>query len=153
MVTVRLSWPDGMAKVGEVIDGIWRLEATHPEWTEAEGGEEGWEQTVAWWAVRTIAGLVLIDPLVEDWPDLDELVTSRGRCAAVVRTCHWHERSVAEAAARYDAPVIDQTSGEAPAGWRAVDVERNDEIALWLPDQLALLFGDAMLRESGSGRL
>jgi hypothetical protein len=31
-------------------------------------------------------------------------------------------------------------------GLLALDVERADEIALWLPAQAALLFGDAMLR-------
>jgi glyoxylase-like metal-dependent hydrolase (beta-lactamase superfamily II) len=31
-------------------------------------------------------------------------------------------------------------------GLRATEVERADEIALWLPEQRALLFGDAMLR-------
>ena len=45
------------------------------------------------------------------------------------------------------------TDGEAlPGGLRAFDVERDDEIALWLPAQAALLFGDAMLR-SVSGEL
>jgi glyoxylase-like metal-dependent hydrolase (beta-lactamase superfamily II) len=35
-----------------------------------------------------------------------------------------------------------------------IDVERADEIALWLPAQRALLFGDAMLRrENGELRV
>jgi hypothetical protein len=33
--------------VGEIIDGPWRFEALHPEWTAEEGGEDGWEQSVA----------------------------------------------------------------------------------------------------------
>jgi hypothetical protein len=39
-------------------------------------------------------------------------------------------------------------------GLVALDVERGDEIALWLPAQAGLLFGDAMLRaESGELRV
>ena len=48
---------------GEIIEGVWRFEALLPEWTEDESGEDGWEQQVAWWAIATPHGLVLIDPL------------------------------------------------------------------------------------------
>ena len=37
--------------IGEALPGLWRFEAAHPEWTEEEGGEEGWGQIVAWWAL------------------------------------------------------------------------------------------------------
>lgn len=151
---------------GQVLDGLWRFEATHPEWTEDEGGEDGWEPLVAWWAVACSKGLVLIDPLVVDWSELDRLVAEHGRCAGVIRTCHWHERSVAEVAARYDAEVwakpradgavaCDRPVGDRDELWdgiRAFEVQRADEIALWLPAQGALVFGDTMLR-SPSGEL
>jgi glyoxylase-like metal-dependent hydrolase (beta-lactamase superfamily II) len=156
--------------VGEVLDGLWRFEATHPEWTEDEGGEEGWEPEVAWWALRTPAGLLLVDPLVTDWQRLDRLLAEAGGCAGVVRTLHWHQRSVPEVAARYGAQVwARRPAGEAgrepvhrpvedgdelAGGIRVIDVERTDEIALWLPGQQALLFGDAMLRrETGELRV
>jgi hypothetical protein len=153
---------------GEILDGLWRFEALHPEWTEDEGGAEGWEQSIAWWAIAASSGLVLVDPLVVDWAALDRLVDERGGCAGVVRTCHWHQRSIAEAAARYRAEVwakpppdgdaiqpFDHTLSDHESilgGLRALDVERADEIAVWLPDQAALLFGDAMLR-SPTGEL
>src|SRR5947209_18226558 len=92
------------SRVGEIIDGLWRDEAMHPEWSEDEGGEDGWEPLVAWWVADTPHGLVLIDPLVENWAELDRLVGERG-CAGIVRTCHWHERSIAEAAERYSVDV------------------------------------------------
>lgn len=156
--------------VGEVLEGLWRFEALHPEWTEEEGGEDGWEQQVAWWAVASAAGVVLIDPLVEDWQALDRLVDDCGGCAAVVRTIHWHQRNVAEAATRYGAEVwakphpdaalarpLDRAAvdrQELIEGIRAFELERGDEIAVWLPVQSALLFGDAMLRrESGELRV
>lgn len=139
------------ASTGEVLRGLWRFESVHPEWTEEDGGgEEGWDPTVAWWAVAAQSGLVLIDPLVFDWPALDCLVEDRGGCAGIVRTCHWHQRSIAEAAARYEAEVWARS--ELPGELVAHDVERDDEIALWLPAQAALLFGDAMLR-SAAGEL
>lgn len=154
--------PMGATTVGEVLRGLWRFEALHPEWTEEEGGEDGWEQIVAWWAVSVSRGLVLIDPLVVEWPELDVLVEQHRGCAGVVRTVHWHQRSVAEAAARYGAsvwakpppvdrdwPPFDRTlhdGMEVLGGLQAFDVERGDEVALWLPAQAALVFADAMLR-------
>jgi glyoxylase-like metal-dependent hydrolase (beta-lactamase superfamily II) len=147
---------------GEIIEGLWRFEALLPDWTENDSGEDGWEQEVGWWAVATPDGVVLIDPLVDDWDALDELLAERGGCAGIVRTCHWHQRSTADAAGRYGAEVWSKIhpdrrvpyhldhevrdQDELFDGWRVFDVERADEIALWLPHQGALVFGDAMIR-------
>jgi hypothetical protein len=146
----------------EIIKGLWRFEAAHPEWTEDEGGDDGWEQVVAWWALRTSRGLLLVDPLVFDWARLDELISEHGGCAGVVRTIHWHQRSVPEAAQRYGAgvwarrppdgdphPPLDHALEDGQELWdgvQAFSVERADEIALWFPAQAALVFADAMLR-------
>jgi hypothetical protein len=147
---------------GEVLPGLWRFEAAHPEWTEEDGGEEGWEPVVAWWALQSSRGLLLIDPLISDWDRLDRMIERAGGCAGVVRTVHWHQRSAAEAVARYGTALWarpdpdgnvrvppDHPLGadeELYDGIRAISVERSDEIAVWLPAQAALLFGDAMLR-------
>jgi glyoxylase-like metal-dependent hydrolase (beta-lactamase superfamily II) len=152
----------------EILSGVWRFESRHPEWTEEEGEAEGWEPEVAWWAVRTGHGLVLVDPLVTDWETLDRLLDEKGGCAGVLRTCHWHQRSVADVAQRYGSkiwakPPPEGTPNEAfdhPVrdgdelfdGWRVTNVERTDEVALWLPRQRALAFGDAMIRRA-SGEL
>ncbi|MGB9183494.1 MAG: hypothetical protein WCB67_05465 [Solirubrobacteraceae bacterium] len=146
----------------EVLAGLWRFEAMHPEWTEDEGGDEGWEQTVAWWAISSPQGLILVDPLVFDWTELDRLVAAQGSVAGIARTCHWHQRSIAEVATHYGAEVwakppptgepryrFDRlATGEEPmpGGLLAFDVERNDEFALWIPNHSALLFGDVLLR-------
>ena len=154
------------SSVGEILTGLWRFEALHPDWTEDEGGDEdGWEQSVAWWAIATPRGLVLVDPLVSDFVELDRIVGQCGGCAGVVRTCHWHQRSVAEASDRYRAGVwahpppdgtprhpLDHAVSDRESfleGFVAVDVERADEIALWLPGHGTLLFGDAMIRRQG----
>ncbi len=154
---------------GEVLPGLWRYTAIHPEWNEDEGGEDGWEPQVAWHAVASEAGLVLIDPLVTDWTVLDELVSAHDGCAGIMRTCHWHERNIADAARRYGTDVwarpassseIDKpfdhavADGDAPFGMRVIDIERIDEVGLWLEAQRALVFGDAMIRrESGELRM
>jgi glyoxylase-like metal-dependent hydrolase (beta-lactamase superfamily II) len=145
----------------EVLSGLWRDVALHPEWTEDEGGDEGWEPEVAWYAVASSDGLVLIDPLVSDWNALDELVAAQGGCAGIIRTCHWHQRSIPEAADRYGAavwarpplsndvgPPFDRqlTDGLELFGLRVIDIERIDEVGLWLAARGALIFGDAMLR-------
>jgi glyoxylase-like metal-dependent hydrolase (beta-lactamase superfamily II) len=153
---------------GQIIEGLWRFEALHPEWVEQEGEQDGWEQSVAWWAVASRQGLVLIDPLVDDWDALDRLISGGGGCAGIVRTCHWHQRSVAEVASRYNVQVwarrsadgglryaVDHAASDGEElfdGWRVIDVERADELALWLPRQRALVFGDAMIR-TGAGEL
>jgi hypothetical protein len=149
--------------VREVLTGLWRFEAVHPEWTEDEGGEDGWDPTVSWFATGSHDGLVLIDPLVAEWPTLDQLVEAHGGCAGIIRTCHWHQRSIAEASQRYAADVwarpatsrrIDQpfdhgvADGDEPIGLRVIDIERIDEIGLWLAAQHALVFGDAMVRRA-----
>jgi hypothetical protein len=158
------------ALIGEILPDLWRWTVAHPEWTEDEGGEEGWEPVVAWWATATTRGLLLIDPLVSDWDELDRLVGEHGGCAGVVRTIHWHQRSIAEVADRYGVSVwamrppsgdelqpTDRALEDGAELWdgiRAFSVERVDEIAVWLPACAALLFGDAMLRrDSGELRL
>jgi len=153
----------GASNTGEIIQGLWRFEALHPEWTEEEG-EDGWEQSVAWWAAAAPDGLVLIDPLIDDWDALDALVAAAAGCAGIVRTCYWHQRSIAEVASRYDVPIWARrpSNGHVRHAFdhpvsdhdeiferlQIIDVERADEVALWLPRQRALVFGDAMIRTS-----
>jgi hypothetical protein len=85
---------------GQIIEGLWRFEALLPDWNEDEAGEDRWEQSVAWWAVAAPGGVVLIDPLVDDWDAVDRFVADEGGCSGVVRTCIWHQRSVVEVASR-----------------------------------------------------
>ena len=100
---------------------------------------------------RSIA--VLIDPLIDDWDALDSLVAGASGCAGVVRTCHWHQRSIDEVVSRYDVPVWARRDpdGNVPHALdhavddrqvlfdrlRIIDAERADEVALWLPHQRA----------------
>lgn len=146
----------------EILAQLYRFEQVHPTWTGDDLGELGCDGVVSWWAVCTAAGLVLVDPLVDDWRDVDDLVKRHGRCAAIVRTCYWHQRSVTEAANRFGTEVwalqpptpgpprpFDQAavSGERmPGGLIPYPVDRYDEIVIWLPAQAALISGDVLLR-------
>lgn len=71
----------------EVLDGVFRWELPHPEWTpeDAEGGR-GWERVVASYLFETADGPVLVDPLVPDdgWDELAGLL--RGRTPHVLLT-------------------------------------------------------------------
>jgi glyoxylase-like metal-dependent hydrolase (beta-lactamase superfamily II) len=148
-----------------VLPGLWRFESTHPEWTEAANG---WTPEVAWYAIATGDGVLLVDPLVEAWEELDALVTTHGGCCGVLRTLYFHQRTVAEAALRYSTQVLAHPptlnapprafdrgvgSGDRLAGGiTAFTVARADELALWVPTQRALIFGDVLLRDA-DGRL
>jgi hypothetical protein len=149
----------------EIVEGLWQFESLLPDWTENDSGENGWDQQVAWWAVATAHGVVLIDPLVDDWDALDQFVAEHGGCAGVVRTCHWHQRNASEVASRHAADVWAKPYREAAGLYRfdhaiadadelfgqlrVFDVERADEMAVWLERQRALLFADAMIRTRG----
>jgi hypothetical protein len=152
----------GASSTGEIIEGLWRFESLLPDWTEHDGDEDGWEQSVAWWAVAAKGGIVLIDPLIDDWDALDALVAAASGCAGVVRTCYWHQRSIRDVVSRYDVPVWARREPDGRARYafdipvsdhdqifdrlQIIDLERADEIALWVPRQQALVFGDAMIR-------
>ena len=170
---LRLALCDTLAiagGTGQIIEGLWRFEALLPDWTEDESGEDGYEQRVAWWAVAAPGGVLLIDPLVDDWDAVDRLVADEGGCSGVVRTCVWHQRSIADVASRYDVGVWARRHPDGRVrhafdhavsdheqlfdGLRVIDVERADEIALWLPRRRGLVFGDAMIRtEAGELRV
>ncbi len=150
----------------EILDGLWRFTTVHPDWEE-DG--DGWEPVVAWWAIQTERGMLLVDPLVDDWDELDELIADGGGCAGVVRTLHWHQRSIAEVAERYAADVWARPWAdprERPEGYSPrpydrpitpgrplpgdvlpFDAARDDEVILWTGPHQALLFGDVLIRD------
>jgi hypothetical protein len=146
----------------EVLPGLWQFPAQHPEWTEEEGGEDGWEPLVSWWATSTSRGLLLIDPLVTDWEQLDRLVAHQETSGSQPSS-----PPSSSAAARYEAPVwamrtvgvpdrqpLDHALTDRAELWDGIQaffLERDDEIALWLPEPAALVFGDAMLRRGEGG--
>lgn len=158
-----------MSELTETLPGIWFWEAPHPDW---EPGDS-WSETVRCWAIATPAGLVLVDPLIRDdldpqaaWTALDALATERGPVAGVIRTLHYHHRSAAQASARYDVAIYARPlpHDELPVhpfdmpthdrhellgGLVAHNVQRDDELVLWVPPARALLFSDVGQRRDG----
>ena len=150
----------------EILDGLWRFTTIHPEWSD---DDDGWEPVVAWWAIQTDRGLLLVDPLVDDWDELDGLIAHGGGCAGIVRTLHWHQRSIDEAAERFAAEVWAQpwpNAHERPEGYVARPYDRpiepgkpitgdllpfgaahDDEVVLWSGPHRALFAGDVLIRD------
>ena len=158
-----------MAQLTETLPGIWFWEAPHPDWSPGDS----WEQTVRCWALRSDDGIVLVDPLIRDdrdgaaaWQAVDELVSAHGPVKAVIRTLHYHHRSAAQASARYDVPIYARplphdelpvhpfdipthNDGELLGGLVVHNVQRDDELVLWIPAARALLFSDVGQRRDG----
>jgi hypothetical protein len=151
--------------VKEILDGVFRWELPHPDWTpdEAEGGQ-GWERVVASHLVDTADGPVLIDPLVADdgWEALDRALD--GRTPDVLLTLFWHTRSTPAVLNRYPGAVAwahEPTIGlvrerraeprtfvvgdALPGGIEAINVMRAYEVAFLVPRQRALVVGDVLL--------
>jgi glyoxylase-like metal-dependent hydrolase (beta-lactamase superfamily II) len=144
----------------ELRPGLWR-------WT---GHHEEWKQEVASIAVATPSELVLIDPLLvgEQWGCLEE--ARGGRDLHVLLTIHWHARSAAEIAGRFDgariwansrnraavarrAPVSDvfRLGEKLPAGLVAIEARPRSEVLFWEPRSRALIAGDALLGDGEKG--
>ena len=88
---------------------LWRWTARHPDWTPAEGADEGWEPDVGCYAYVAPDGgtFVLFDPLVpaDDtegfWRALDDDVAHHGP-PVVLLTIFWHARSSQQILDRYE---------------------------------------------------
>jgi glyoxylase-like metal-dependent hydrolase (beta-lactamase superfamily II) len=114
---------------------------------------EHWEEDVASHALESSDGLILFDPL--DPPE--EL----RRPDHVLVTVFWHGRSTAEldagrvwAQSRSARPLENRgvtvtdsfrAGDELPAGIRAFQTARSNEVVFWLPEQRAIVVGDVLL--------
>jgi glyoxylase-like metal-dependent hydrolase (beta-lactamase superfamily II) len=144
----------------ELRPGVWRWAGRYKEWKEE----------VASVAIDADSDLVLIDPLLvgADWEELEK--TREGRRLHVLLTIHWHARSAAEVAARFEgariwahsrnraavarrAPVTDvfRVGDELPAGLKALEMRPRSEVLFWEPRSRALIAGDALLGDGEKG--
>ena len=156
----------------EILPKLWWWTAAHPEWSpeDLEGGK-GWEQTVSCYALAPDDGLVLIDPLVDEWEMLDELVEQHGPPAVLI-TIMWHVRSSQQVLDRYAGasvwahePAAEwigertrytntfKVGDELPGSVEAIPMHRIEEVAYWLPDHNSVVLGDTILGHDGSAEL
>jgi glyoxylase-like metal-dependent hydrolase (beta-lactamase superfamily II) len=134
--------------IEEVGPRLKRWASAHPEFDPVLGGLDESYDNVASVLFSGEETLVLIDPLVPDelWPELDAEVRGSGKPVVVLTTISFHERSRAAVARRYGGRL-----GGDVAGVRAFSAERGDEVALWLEEPRALVFGDAVLGDQNAG--
>jgi hypothetical protein len=134
--------------IEEIRPGLKRWAGPHPEFNPLEGRLDDSYTDVASALFHGEDALVLFDPLVPDplWPELDDEVNQSGRPVVVLTTIFFHERSRDEIARRYGA----RLGGEV-AGIRGFSAERADEVAYWLEEPRAVVFGDAILGDQGGG--
>lgn len=145
--------------VEQLRPGLWRWTAPHPEWTPEQGGPSGWERDVGCVYYEGPDAVVLIDPLVPAdeterfWEALDRDVQRASRPVVVLRTVHWHQRSIDDVVARYrEARAWTGESGDAlPAGVEAHRVERADETLFSLAEHRTLVAGDVFLGTEDGG--
>lgn len=126
--------------VEEIVPGLWRWTAPHPEWQDGDDSE----RDVGCVYYEAPGATVLIDPLVPPERDrffeaLDRDVERRGLPVAILLTVPWHVRSAAELVERYAA------TDEAPAGVEPFVVPEVDETLWWLPEHAALVAGDVLV--------
>ncbi|MBD0328833.1 MAG: hypothetical protein ICV64_01860 [Thermoleophilia bacterium] len=133
--------------VVELRPGLWRWTARHPAWEpEHEPGSPGdWPPDVGCVAYAARDAFVLVDPLVEDWAALDDLVERQAKPVHVLVTILFHERSRAEAVDRYGAVET------IPPGVEPIAFERAGETMFWLPEHGALVPGDRLLAFGAGG--
>lgn len=162
-----------MIQLEEIVPGVHRWTARHPDWKEDQGGAEGWGEEVACLAYEGDGAVVLVDPLVNgDWEAIDALVESHGDRVAIVTLCAWHGRDAGEALARYDnldhatthahAKTADHVSfevthviegdepAELPGGIKAFVTDApQGEITLYLERARSVVAGDVLLGAEG----
>jgi hypothetical protein len=141
----------------ELRPGLWTWTAAHPDWTEDEGGPQGWDRVVRSYAYDSGPSLVLIDPLAP--PSLLEgLVESKE--VAVLLTEHCHVRSSADCVERFGATVHAMTDAVRRLSLPAQAFEQGDtlpggvvaqlecypfEAIFWIPAERAIVTGDALV--------
>ena len=138
--------------IDEIRPGLKRWAGPHPEFDPAEGDLDESYTDVASALFHGEDALVFIDPLVPDelWPELDAEVKQSGKPVVVLTTIFFHERNREDVARRYGGRL-----GGDVAGVRAFSAERGNErgteVAYWLEEPRAVVFGDAVLGDQQGG--
>ena len=139
-------------EVEKIRDGLWRWTAPHPDWKP----DSDWPEDVGSVYYKGPDAVVLIDPLVPSddadrfWEALDRDVERAQLPVVVLRTVHWHQRSIDEVVARYADARFAPESAPLPARVEAPRVAK-DEVIFWIPEHRALVPGDVLLGTDDGG--
>ena len=160
--------PDAAWELRDVAPGLWLWRVRHPDWSpDAE-----WEPAVTSTCVESGGEVALLDPLAppEDAAEIWERLDARPPTVAVVLKPD-HVRSVDAFVQRYgargygpflfwpgDIPASElegiQPGDVLPGGLIALyDGRGRNETPLWLPEQRALVFADALTAPGGELRV
>jgi hypothetical protein len=157
-----------MMEIRDVAAGLWIWRVEHPHWKPGQG----WEPLVTSTCVESRGEILILDPLAPPagasavWERLD----ARPPTAAVVlKPDHVRDVDVfvrrygirafgPRLFFRYDIPETDlepiDSGSELPGGIVALyDGRRRNETPLWLPEQRALVFADALTAPEGELRI
>lgn len=141
-------------EVEKLRDGLWRWTAPHPDW---KPGSE-WDRDVGCVYYEAPDAVALIDPLIPAdeaerfWEALDRDVERAGRPVMVLRTLHWHQRSIDEVVGRYPgARSWDGKRDTLPTGIHAHEAARKHETLFWIDEHRALVAGDTLLGTADGG--
>ena len=152
----------------DVAPGLWIWRAEHPDWAP----HLGWPPTVTSTCVESAGEVALLDPLAppDDATDIWERLDARPPALVVVLKPD-HVRDVDVFVRRYEAraygpalfwrtdiPETDlepiEPGSELPGGLVALyDGRGRHETPLWLPEQRALVFADALTAPEGELRV
>jgi glyoxylase-like metal-dependent hydrolase (beta-lactamase superfamily II) len=151
----------------DVTEGLWVWRVEYPDWTP----EAGWEQTVTSTCVESAGEVALIDPIAppDSAKDVWERLDAKPPTLVVVLKPD-HIRDTDLFVHRYGARAFGphlfwrhnipetelegiEPGSELPGGFVALyDGRGRNETPLWLPEQRALVFADAMTAQ-GAGEL
>ena len=154
--------------IQDVVEGLWVWRLPYPDWREGLG----WEQVVASTCVESGGEVVLLDALAPpaDATDIWERLDAKPPTAVVVLKPD-HVRDVDLFVGRYGArafgpflfwrtniPATElegiQPGSELPGGLVALyDGRGRNETPMWLPEQRALVFADALTAPGGELRV
>lgn len=154
--------------IQDVVEGLWVWRLPYPDWREGLG----WERVVASTCVESGGEIVLLDPLAppEDAKDVWERFDARPPTVVVVLKPD-HVRDVDLFVNRYGARAFGpflfwrnnipeteleaiQPGSELPGGLVALyDGRGRNETPVWLPEQRALVFADALTAPGGELRV
>ena len=156
------------AELRDVAPGLWIWRVEHPDWSS----DSDWEPHVTSTVVETGGEVVLIDPIApaDDATDVWERLAAKPPTLVVILKPD-HIRDVDLFVGRYGArahgpelfwrddipktelePIYPDT--ELPGGMRAVyDGRGRNETPVYLPDQRALVFADALTERDGELRV